>query len=227
MKNYIKFLLFFILAFSISGCDLEPQDRFNFKPDVDLTDPFDNMTAWEYIQTRTKLNDNGSFHNQELNYLIAAIKRAGMEDEYNQTATTERTYLLLNNAAFLGGGDVIQIVTGSSTIPSGETPDETMARADVEKLRTVLRYHIVQSYIAQVPTLAESFVPYLFQTLIPGEDGLIAFARNDTWRIQINTAPVPLPSTATSQPEFVQRHNYVFKNGIGHYIADPVRNKPY
>lgn len=229
MKTYLKMKIVFILGIFmlLTGCELDLQESYNYKPEVDLTDPFDKLTAWEYIQTRTELDQNGKFKFEELNYFIAAIKRAGMEEMYNQTATTERTYLLLNNAAFEGGGDIIQIVTGSSTVPVGETPDQTMARANVEKLRKVLNYHIVDAYVAQVPTLVETLVPYLFQTFIPGKDGLIAFRRNELWTIQINRAPAPLPTSATSEFEDVRRHNYVFNNGIGHFIADPVRNLPY
>ncbi|MBD0834771.1 fasciclin domain-containing protein [Aestuariibaculum suncheonense] len=206
------------------------QETFDFKPEVSLVDPFEDITAWDFIQTRTALNEEGGLSGEELNYFIAAIKKAGFEDLYDQTETQERTYFLLNNRAFIGAGNVIQIVTGSSSVAEGETPEQVMERVDtpekMEKLRAVLKYHIVTSYVAQL-SLAERDVPYLFQTLIPGDDGLIALTRNDRWNININTNPAPLPPTALSQPEGVYRANYVFKNGIGHFIQDPVRNKPY
>lgn len=244
MKTYFKFkiLVGLCVSFMLTGCDLDLQENFNFKPEVDLTDPHSNKTAWEFIQENTVFNEDGSYDNEELNYMEAAIRKAGFVDLYNQTETTDRTYLLLNNGAFRGSGDVIQIITGSSSssiteIIDGEevtreaTPDEIMARVDtpekMEKLRKVLRYHIVTDYIAQVPTLFESEVWYLFQTLIPGDDGLIAFKRDSRWRMQINRNPAPLPATALSQWENVRRHNYVFNNGIGHFINDPVRNQPY
>ncbi|SMC79614.1 hypothetical protein [Cellulophaga tyrosinoxydans] len=233
MKTFLKLksVTILCLSFMFISCDLDLQESFNFEPEVDLTDPHANKTAWEFIQTRTALNEDGSFNGEELNYMIAAIKKAGFEDLYNQAVDTSRTYLLLNNNAFTGRGDVINIVTGSSTVPDGETPEQTMERVDtpekLEKLRTVLRYHIVDAYVAQVPTLAVAEVRYIFQTLIPGDDGLIAFNRNSRWSIQINRAPAPLPTSATSQNENVRAHNYVFNNGIGHFIADPVRNRPY
>jgi len=68
---------------------------------------------------------------------------------------------------------------------------------------------------------------YLFQTLISGDDGLIAFKRNVIYQMVINSSTAPLPLTATSEFENVLSHNYQFLNGIGHVIADPVRNKPY
>lgn len=65
-----------------------------------------------------------------------------------------------------------------------------MARVDIleelKKLRTVLRYHIVTTFIEQVPTLFTFDVWYVFQTLILGEHGLIAFSSDDRWRVDIN-----------------------------------------
>ncbi|MGB5943945.1 MAG: hypothetical protein WBG71_13765, partial [Leeuwenhoekiella sp.] len=83
------------------------------------------------------------------------------------------------------------------------------------------------TYIDQVPTLFEFGVQYLFQTRIPGEDGLIAFRRDERYRVDINTAPAPLPTSATSQNETIRNYNYIFNNGIGHHLNDPVRNQPY
>jgi hypothetical protein len=228
--NNLYIAAFVLTSIAFTSC-LGLQENFDFQPEIDANDPFADGTAWDYIQSANALNEEGNLDGEQFNYLAAAIKKAGMEDEYNQTSTTDRTYLLLNNNAFTGGGDVIGIVTGSDTIGVNATPEETMERVDtpekLERLRTLLKYHIVTTYIAQVPTLEIYDVDYLFQTLIPGEDGLIAFRRDFTWRIDINREPAPLPATALSQWERVRNHNYIFNNGIGHHIADPVRNQPY
>ncbi len=221
------FLAFLSLTLFLSSCDLKLQEGFDFVPEVDLEDPFDDITAWEWLQTRTQFNEDGGINGEEFNYMIAAIEKADMVEEYNNRSIQDRTYLMLNNNAFLGNGDVVAIVTGSATIPDGASPAEVLENADVEKLRTVLQYHIVTTYVAQVPTLFEFGVNYIFQTLIPGEDGVIVMRRDDRYRIDINRNPAPLPSTATSQFERVRAHNYVFLNGIGHILNDPVRNKPY
>ena len=222
----MKYSIIIGLVLILVSCDLDLQQGFDFVPEVDLTDPYGDMTAWEFIQSRVVFNEDGGISGEELNYMAAAIERAGMIEEYNGS-DPDRTYLLLNNNAFTGGGDIIQLVTGSATVEEGETPADVMARADVDVLRRILQYHIVTTYVAQVPTLFEFGVNYVFQTLIPGEDGVIVMRRDDRYRIDINRAPAPLPSTATSQWERVRLHNYVFNNGIGHIIADPVRNKPY
>jgi len=224
--NYL-YILFFGLTLSFFSCDLALQKGIDFEPEVDLTDPFADLTAWEWLQTRNARNEDGGIIGEEFDYMVAAIQKAGMVEEYNNASITDRTYLLLNNNAFTGGGDVIDIVKGSPDIAEGATPAEVIDSADVDILKRVLQYHIVTTYVAQVPTLFEYGVNYVFQTLIPGEDGIIVMRRDDRYRIDINRAPAPLPSSATSQNERVRGHNYVFKNGIGHIIADPVRNKPY
>jgi hypothetical protein len=233
MKTYINIVLVLCVSVIFTSCTLDLQDNFEFKQDLDTTDPHDTKTAWEFIQERTELTEEDTTYSfEELNYMIAAIKKAGFEDLYDQTATADRTYLLLNNAAFLrSGNNIVNIVTGSPVVGPDETAEEVMERVDtpekLETLRTLLKYHIVDAYVAQVPTLFETEVRYVFQTLIPGNDGLIVFSRNSRWSIQVNTAPAPLPATATSRPENVRRHNYVFNNGIGHFIHDLVQNKPY
>lgn len=225
----LKFAGIIACIFLLSGCDLPLQEEFDFKPEAELEAPFKDITAWEFIQSRTPgFMDNGRYEPLEFNYMEAAIRKADMVEEYNQVATTDRTYLILDNRGFTGRGNVIDIVTGSSAAPPNETADETFARVDtpekLEKLRTLLRYHILASYVLQ-DTMFEKDTDYLFQTLIPGDDGLIAFRRDVIYRIIINHPDAPLPSTATSETAWA--HNYQFINGVGHILRDPVRNKPY
>jgi hypothetical protein len=228
--NTLNITLCLLIAITFASC-LPIQENYDFEPEIDAVDPFADGTAWDFIQSTTELSDEGSLVGERFNYLAAAIKKADMVEEFDQTATTDRTYLLLNNNAFTGGGDVIALATGSDTIGVNATPEQTMERVDtpekLEKLRTILKYHIIETYVAQVPTLEEKETWYLFQTMIPGEDGLIALKRDNLWRIQINLNGAPLPATATSQGERVRNHNYIFNNGIGHHLADPVRNQPY
>lgn len=246
MKTFIKLKIIVLLGvgFLFTSCELELQDTFDFQSQAVTDDPFDDITAWEFIQSKTGVNEDGTYNFEHFQYMRAAIEKAGMIEEFNQTADTLRTYLLLNNAAMTGGGDVIQIVTGSAAttetiVVNGEdvervlTPDEVFERVDtpekMEKLRTLLKYHITLDYVQQVPTLAVEGTWYVFQTLIPGDDGLIAYRRDADWDISINVNGSPMPSSATTGGwnENVRNHNYVFNNGVGHIINDPVRNKPY
>lgn len=223
--EHIKILLVVMMASCFIGCDLELQEGFTFTPDVDLEDPFADITAWQFLQQNRQLTEDGELNGELYNYMVAAVEAAGMVDEYNGS-NANRTYLFLNNNAFTGGGDVIELITGSEEVAEGETPEQVMARADLDVLRTILNYHILTSYVDQL-TLSERGVNYTFQTLIPGEDGVIVMRRDERYRVDINTNPAPLPSSATSQNERIRNYNYVLKNGIGHTIADPVRNKPY
>lgn len=221
-------ILVLSLTLLLFGCDLPVQERFFFEPDVDLSDPYGEITAWQFINTpqANALNEDGELIGDNFNYFKEAIQAAGMVDAYN-TPNNGRTFLMLNNNAFTGGGDVIQLVTGSAAVEEGETPAEVMARADVDVLRIILDYHMVSTYITQLDPLVEFDVNYEFQTMIPGEEGRIIFRRDNRYRIDINRDPAPLPSSATSQFERVRNYNYVFNNGIGHSLNDPVRNQPY
>lgn len=225
MKNiFKKSIIAVIFTCLLVGCDLEIQPDFEYDADIDLSNPFENITAWQWIQTRTGLNDEGEISGEEFHYLIEAIKLTGMETEFN-SETPDRTYLLLNNNAFTGGGDIIQLVTGSSAVGEGETPAQTLADADVDKLRNVLKYHIVPDFfIDQVNALPNFDVDYSFQSLLPSADGEITFRRDSRRRIRINNDP-NLPSTRAN--ENVRRHNYVFSNGIGHIIQDYCRKVPF
>lgn len=234
MKNRNNIKIWGIIGMTILlfGCDLDLQERFVFVPDVDLTDPYDNITAWQFFNSTPALrkNEDGSLNGDSFDYLVAAIEAAGMVDEYNGS-NTDRTYLMLNNNAFTGNGDVIQLVTGlgADDVPEGATPAEIMALADVDVLRLILQYHIIPTYITQKDPLFEFDVNYEFQTLIPGEAGRIVLRRDNQLRIDVNRSPAPLPSTATGggNNERLRNYNYVFSNGIGHSLNDPVRNQPY
>lgn len=238
MKNIIKSTVLLCLAISLNSCELELQDTFNFESEPVFSDPYAEKTAWEFIQSLNGVNEEGNLDGEHFQYMEAAIQKAEMVDEYSQTKDTLRTYLLLNNNAFTGEGNVIEIITGLEGAQREEaeqnlSPDEVMDLVDtpakLESLKTLLKYHITSDYVQQVPTLAVSGTFYVFQTLISGDDGLIAYRRDDDWDISINANGAPLPKTATANDwnENVRNHNYVFNNGIGHILNDPVRNKPY
>ncbi|MFD1316411.1 fasciclin domain-containing protein [Namhaeicola litoreus] len=218
IKNiyFIKSLLVLFLIAMIS-CDLEIQEEFKFEAEIPVLQGFPDLTAWDWIQTRTTpgATNPAEYAGEEFDYLIEAIQIAGMESEFS-SSDPNRTYILLNNNAFTGGGDILELVTGSST---GNLQD-----ADVELLKRLLQYHIVTTYIAQNDPLKVYGTYYSFQTLLPGSDGEITFRRDERLRLYINDSP-DLPSTRAN--ENVLRHNYVFKDGIGHIIQDYVRKVPF
>ncbi|GIZ09516.1 hypothetical protein [Flavobacterium sp. UMI-01] len=266
MKKYIKIILATCLVAVLSSCTLGVQDQFDFKGETYSTeDPFTDMTAWEYIQTRKsnairdaqgrfKLVSNTNVlgaSGDELDFMIAAIKKVGFESLYDQTATTKRTYLLLNNNAFTGNNDrdIIRAVTGAQLADNSTVnPDtyfDTWTPAQLNTLKAILKYHIVTDYVAQTPTIPTYDVYVLFKTLLPKvnldntgvpvslstEMADISFSRDVDARstLKVNEPGSPLPETANTLgfEENVRRHNYVFKNGIGHYVNESVRYQPY
>lgn len=266
MKTYLKIMLVACFIAAFSSCTLGVQEQFDYKGETYInTDPFDTMTAWDYIQTRKsnsirdsqnrfRLVSNTNVYGasgDELDLLIAAIKRVGYEDLYKQTATKGRTYLLLNNNAFTGNTDrdVVKAVTGTqlgdNALIEPETYFDKYTPAQLNQLKAILKYHIVSDYVAQVPTIPTYGVEVGFKTLLPkvnvdavglpislsSEFSDISFSRNfdsrTTLLINSPSSPLPLTANTLSFDENVRRHNYVFNNGLGHYLNEIVRYQPY
>lgn len=265
MKTYIKIILAIFLMTAFNSCTLDVQDNFEFVPETYITeDPFKDITAWEFIQSRratsprdsqgrfTLLSNTSVFgaNGDELDFFAAAIKKVGFEGYYNQTATTARTYLLLNNNAFTGTNapSVILICTGKAladnSLVNPDTYFDTWTPAQLNTLKAILKYHIVSEYVAQRPTISTHSVNFLFKTLLPlldlsdpaipvlsAEMSDVSFFRSisQTSQLLLNeaTAPLPVTATTTGWNESVRRHNYVFNNGLGHFINEPIRYQPY
>lgn len=207
-------LLSLTCLFFTTSCDLEVQKPFDFKPETTTQRTFKDQNAWQFIQKQTS-PDPTALAGDKLDYFIQAIKLTGLESEYTKTGTN-RTFLMLNNTAFTGSGRIIQLVTGST---SGD-----LVSADKEQLKTLLRYHIVEAYIDQVEALPVFNTYYTFQSLIPGEDGVLSFRRSERYGITVNDSP-ELPATKRSAG--VRNHNFIFQNGIGHVLQSYVRRTPF
>lgn len=265
MKTYIKLITAFILMAITGSCSLGLQDEFEFEPDSYIeNDPFINLTAWEFIQTRiTPRDDNNQFklisntssleaNGDNLDFFIAAIKKLGMENFYNQTMTANRTYLFLNNNAFSGTNnsrDIARVIRGSnagaiadnSTI-NPDTVFDNWTPQQLNQLKAVLLYNIVDEYVTQ-HTIPRSFEYFLYDTFLPAMNvdasgapiGLsdskaqISFSRFGDARttIRINETGAPLPDTALTGNTNIRRHNYVVSNGIGHFVNELHRYQPY
>jgi hypothetical protein len=71
MKKLIKFkgvITLLAITMLVFGCDLELNPSYEFDTTQNLEDPFDEITAWEWIQTRTALNDEGNFSGDDRSY---------------------------------------------------------------------------------------------------------------------------------------------------------------
>lgn len=206
-------LTLFSLAIMFTGCDLPVQPKFEFEPEIGELITFEDQTVLEWMSSDAAVSPVA---NNNFDIFVAAIALTGMQDEYNNPAD-RRTFLMLRNEAFTGGGEIFTVLGVSSL--------DALDEAGIERLRTILRYHIVDAYVDQGPdALPVLLTDYLFQTLLPGDDGVISFNRDERFRMNINRA-VALPGTARGT--LVQNHNYIFSNGVGHHIRDYVRTRPY
>jgi uncharacterized surface protein with fasciclin (FAS1) repeats len=213
MKNHFlltRFLTAGLLLAVTAGCDLKLQKEFEFKPEAVVAGTVKHLTAWEWLQTQTTPIGTTPVNTEKFDYMIQAIQVAGMEAEYSGTYPN-RTFLLLNNTAFTQLNGILQVITGSRT---GNLA--TLTSANLERLKKVLRYHIVTTYIDQIPTLYTFGTEYFFQTLVEGPNGQISFRRDERYNITINGS-AQLPSTKKSTT--VYRYNYVFKYGIAHLMT--------
>lgn len=260
MKNIYKLITLVVFTIFISACTLDVQDSFEFKPEIDDTDPFKGATAWSYIQQERSVgtpDDDGGIplDRDRYDFMAAAIKHVGYENLYNQRGTTNRTYLLLNNNAFTGSNnrnDIMRLVTGSTVGAGGRINVQAeIAKItepeQINMLKAILRYHIVTTSVAQVPTISVSEKHFLFETLLPipvkDEDDVvtglsddlapIAFIKTTDWLVSVNApgepkAPLPVDALASSDGNAsVRVHNLVFNNGIGHSLSVPARFVPY
>lgn len=214
-RNLLKLLTLAGLVFLLTSCDLEVQKPYEFQPEVFPLETFENQTVWEWLQTQKSPGGLAAVDQYKFDFLVEAIQLTGMQEEFNRKGD-KRTFLLLNNNAFDDANEILQTLTGSTK--------KTLKDANVDRLKNVLKYHILEEYVLQIPTLEVFGQEYIFQTLLPGEDGKIVLQRNERYAITVNST-TSLSTTVRSAG--VRSHNYQFNNGIGHVLNDYVRNKPF
>ncbi|TXF90249.1 hypothetical protein FUA23_06940 [Neolewinella aurantiaca] len=203
----------FIMLCCVTSCDLPVQPKFEFEPEISELITFEDQTVLEWMRSDASIGGN---NNANFDIMVSAIEATGLEDEYSDSGD-RRTFLMLNNEAFTANGEIFQLL--------GVTAVDSLDEAGLDRLRTILRYHIVEDYVDQGPeALPVLLVDYFFQTLIPGDEGRISVNRDERFRLNINRADgLPGNSRGTQ----VRQHNYIFSNGVGHHVRDYVRNRPY
>lgn len=200
MKNIFNghtiMVLFITVAVFFSACeDLDFQERFEFDPEVPELTPYENITAWEFLE----LDPTGEFDT-----LKQVIQLAGLESLYSSTSTNY-TYLLLKDEVFKE--ELIEALTGAE--------DGDLTEVDPARLQHLLRYHTLETYVDQGPELLKEMnVDYIFQSLVPGDTGRVSIRRNVWLQFQFNISPLV---GVTKKPIRNQvATNYVFSNGIAH-----------
>ena len=249
MKTYYKTITLGIFAILLSACTLGLQD--NFQPDeTDFPniDPFKDQTAWEFIQTETTpgvLDSDGrkQLSLDKLDFFIEAIKHVGYEDLYNQNST-ERTYMLLNNNAFMGNvGSTTEILPfllnenfrNGAAFNAEEVISRITDPGKINILKAILKYHIIGDFVNE-HTLILNEKNFVFKSILPN---VILNENGEAIRLSNNFADVHLRRTtdlilqingpATLAPEefrfnvtqqAIRTHNLLFKNGVGHYLSN-------
>ena len=212
MKNLI---LLSIFALALVACDLELQTPYAFKEGVPELTTFETQTAMDFIESKLTVQGTPANGNN-LDSLYRAIKLAGLEEEYRKL-DGQRTYLFLVNSAWAntGGGKITRDLGNVRNI----------ALINKERLTNLLKYHIIEAYVDQREALPDWRQFYYFQTLIPGDVGVISFTRNERYSLTINNGP-NIPAN-TRKSSGVYRHNYILKNGMGHFMSNYVRYQQF
>lgn len=223
----INFWYIGIVVLATYGCDLALQEEWEY-----VREPLGNvptgMTAYEWLE---KINQDSKYNDEdglpEFSYLLEAISRTGMQEEYNNP-DDERTFFLLRNAAWKGGNQILQHVAGS--------PDYPLDSIETDRLANILKYHILpDEAIDQGPSIPRSDFFFYYQTLIPGDTGIMEINRrlwDASLRINSDIARIGSPNSPSNMPSsakgaVVELHNYQFTNGVGHQMTAYVRYKPF
>ncbi|GGZ25235.1 hypothetical protein GCM10007049_17160 [Echinicola pacifica] len=216
ITNKIKTLALFAgLAWMALACDMNLQPQFDYNAEIVDAPPFD-MTVLEWMRSVNQdpaLEVNGL---PEFSYLLEAIDRTGLEELYNKPEDN-RTFFLLKNQAWKSSGQLLAHVAGSANFP--------LDSISTEKLEHILKYHIVDAYVDQGPGLPSLDKNFKFQTLVPGDTGVVYIKRGWTFDLSVNRGAEALPSNAKGIA--VELHNYKFTNGIAHQVTGYFRYRPF
>lgn len=212
--NIFKLFVVLITSILFTGCDdLKIQKPFNYVPEKFEEVTFENQTMWEFLQTQKSTTPTQDLF--KFDKMIEAIEYCGLVEEYNRPGD-KRTFLLLNNSAFTAASQINAALSGKTTT--------AVTALNKERLTTLLKYHIIESVVYQIPTLEVFLVDYFFQSLVPGDEGRVSMRRNERYSITVN-ASTSLPST--KKQVSVRTHNLRVKNGIGHVTNGYARYKPF
>jgi uncharacterized surface protein with fasciclin (FAS1) repeats len=242
-KNSLKKLGMLCVIMIFFGCDLDNQKKAeNPKADLGPDAPFSELSVWDWIQTQ-KTPNGAVFNVDKFDFLIKAIEVTGLQEEFKY-AGKDRTYFLLNNDAFTATSNglngsvapnyatvanipILRLVVPSMTIlPNDKLKTFDFSTLDANqknKLRDILKYHIVTSYIDQENVLVEKTFNYRFKTRLEGEKGIVFVSRVLRLDIVLNGIPADVQGSvrplAGAKFSIVRNHNYIFKNGIAHHLA--------
>lgn len=194
-----------VLSFAVmlGGC-LDIQGSYDYKPS--LVDPNLNMSAWEFIESRT---DTFSILKQAIEFVDQTYP--GFKDLYTQT-DRKYTYLFLNNAGFTATtGGVFRNAGGGIASVSQMNP---------AALRNILLYHIVDGfYHSHSREGSLSFDPINVITMLRSQDAIMtmkisnANSRTEFSRLIVND------TAGSSTPVMAATSNLIATNGAIHVFS--------
>nr|T2KN95.2 RecName: Full=Uncharacterized protein P37; AltName: Full=Polysaccharide utilization locus H protein P37; Short=PUL H protein P37; Flags: Precursor [Formosa agariphila KMM 3901] len=206
-KRINTLLLLVITMLSFSGCDLEPQEKFRFDPEVDPQFTFGSMTTWEWLQTNP---------NDEFGFMIEAIKQTGLQDMYNSKTETY-TFFLMKDPNWTNNGPGFFSREFNLKNTADRDPKEVFEdpAVDLDIVRNYLLYLTLPIYVDQGPDHLKTLdLPYTFETLSEDVNNqIMTIARDWNYVMQINDSP-DLPTGNLGKINVpVGYHNYIFSNG--------------
>lgn len=196
MFKLIYKVLFFCCALTtITSCDLDLQEDYDYKSSV--ADPHVYMAAWDYFQTRKDL----------FSELIEAIEYTGLKDYYTQT-DNKYTFLALSNTA---------MENYRANVFPGMT---SISQCDKETVKKMLLYHIVDGEYSSYGQL--QIEPMFVLTMLPGEEGLMTMlVYKEPWQQVVGQIVVnQYGSNGHSPSRRAKTSNILPTNGVIHVFDD-------
>lgn len=200
MKHKIFSILLLSIIPLMIGCDLELQRSFDFDENdrPQSIEPY-KYHVYQYLTEQT-----------EFSLLVEAINRADMISVYSQSSN-DKTFLMLRNEGMQ------EFLTQHGHASIDEVP--------IPRLQKLLNYHIINARVTQSDVNVAEYT--IFQTLIPGDDGLISIWKaREYWILHVNSDNAPNKS-ASNKGTTVYYHNYEFTSGVGHHLRNYVRRIPF
>lgn len=159
-KKSDRLLAILVIVFTCSSCNLDLQKNHDYNPET--LDPHVDMTAWEYLHTRTDIFSS----------LIEALEFTGLDGYYRQNDQLY-TFLALTNAA---------MKTYMNNAAPGITALEDLSEAQRSHLVNTLKYHIVDGEYSSYGQLPVE--PIFVITLLSGKEGglMTMLVRKNPWQ---------------------------------------------
>lgn len=218
--SVIKTLCLVVVTIMVSSCDLELKEKFVFNPDVDPVQTFGSTTPWQWIQGQTTTIVKPATV-PDFTFMKRAIELTGLQSVYDDPSNKYSLFLLKDIAWTKPTTGIMAaefpLAGGSLTHPS----------VSISKLRNILLYHNITTYVDQGPNnLLVVDVDYSFTSLY--KSTIVTIRRDREYRMVLNASATLIPLT-TRKTTTVNLHSYVFSNGnsVGHILVDHIKNENY